>query len=122
MMRNYRPARGGAALLEAIVAMAILGTAGIAALAMASEAARAVGRAREAEVELRAASAFLEAVALWTRDDLDRRLGDRPQGAWRLRIDRPEPMLYTIALSDTLGGGVLLATSLFRPAARNAVE
>ena len=121
-MRRHRSDRRGAALLEAIVAMAILGTAGIAALTLASEAARAVDHARQAETELRQASAFMEAVALWTRDDLDRRLGDRPQGEWRLRIHRPEPELYTVILTDSLGVESLLATSLFRPAPRNAVQ
>ena len=121
-MKRTPAGRQGAALLEAIVALAILGIAGISTLGMASEAARAVDRAREAESSLREASDFLEAVALWTRDDLDRRLGDRAQGPWRLQIDRPERELYVVILTDTLTGEALLATSLFRPADREGVN
>jgi type II secretory pathway pseudopilin PulG len=121
MSRN-RIERRGAALLEAIVALTILGIAGISALTMAGEAARSVDRAREAESSLREASAFFEAVALWPRDDLDRRLGDRTQGPWLLRIERPERELYLIVLADTLTGEALLATSLFRPEPRDALD
>ena len=112
----------GAALLEALVAITIVAIAGLAALSMSMESLRAVERARQAEASLRLASRFLEAVALWPREDLDRRLGDRPQGPWILRIERPAPELYTVALRDSLDGSVLLSTSLFRRAARNVEE
>ena len=107
--------RPGVALLEVIVAIAILATAGVAALSMAAATTRAVSNARDADRELRDASAFLEAVSLWTRTDLDQRLGDRSQGPWILRIDRPANELYVVTLSDTLSGETLLSTSLFRP-------
>jgi type II secretory pathway pseudopilin PulG len=103
------------ALLDAIVAITILGIAGTAAVVMASESARTVGRARQADAEMRDASAFMDAVSLWTRTDLDRHLGDRAQGPWRLRVDRPSPTLYTVVLRDSAGGPDLLRTDLFRP-------
>lgn len=104
----------GSALLEVMVALLILGVAGSAAVVMASQASRAVASAEEHEAALREASAFLDAVALWTRADLDRRLGERSQGPWRLRIDRPEPTLYLVSLRDTLTDAELLRTALFR--------
>jgi len=106
----------GAALLEVIIALAILATAAASMLAVATQAARAVERVRAAEAEIRAANAFLTAVSLWTREDLDRRLGDREQGAWRLRVDRPAETLYVVILSDSLERE-LLRTSLYRPRA-----
>jgi hypothetical protein len=112
----------GVALLEAIVALAIFATVGIAALTMAAEATRIASSAREAEIELQEASRFFEAVALWTRTDLDQRLGDRRQGPWILRIERPIPVLYVATLSDTLRQRPLLRTSLFRPEPARAVE
>ncbi len=114
--------RAGVALLEAIVAMTILATAGIAAVTMAAQTSKAVRDAGEAEDELRDASAFLEAVALWPRSDLDQRLGDRRQGPWLLRIDRSAPELYVITLSDSLGRAPMLRTSLFRPDASRVPE
>jgi type II secretory pathway pseudopilin PulG len=109
-----RRAEAGATLLEVVVALVILATAGTAALTMATQAMRAVASGRAAEAEVRAASAFLTAVALWTREDLDRRLGEREQGPWRLRIDRSTPALYTVVLRDSLGRE-FLRTSLHRP-------
>lgn len=111
MARN----ESGAGLLEVIAAVAILSIAAVTAVTASAESVNAVRRAREADVELRTAAAFLEAVALWTRDDLDRHLGDRPQGTWRMTVGRPLPTLYTVALSDSATGRILLRTSLFRP-------
>lgn len=108
-----RPGDAGAVLLEVVVALTILFVAGTAAVLATTESARAVAHARDRDRELRAASAFLDVVALWPRADLDRRLGERPQGPWRLRIDRPDPRLYTVELRDSTGVS-LLRTSLFR--------
>lgn len=80
------------------------------------DSARSVEHARDAEMRMRDADAFMAAVSLWTRDDLDRRLGDRAQGAWRLVVLRPEPNLYEVALRDTLSDVVVLRTALHRPA------
>jgi type II secretory pathway pseudopilin PulG len=102
-------------LLEAMVALVIVSVAGTAAVTLVGQSADVVRRAREADAEVREASAFLHAVTLWTREDLDRRLGVRPQGAWRLEVQRPSPTLYEVVLLDSAGGGELLRTALFRP-------
>ena len=117
MQRDRRGKREGVALLEALVALVILTTAGATAVTMAAEAARDIQRARRAEGEMRAANAFFDAVSLWSRDDLDRHLGNRPQGAWLMRVDRPSPTLYVATLTDTATHIELLRTSLFRPEA-----
>ena len=70
---------------------------------------------RRAEGAMRAANALFDAVSLWSRDDLDRHLGNRPQGAWLMRVDRPAPTLYVATLTDTATHVELLRTSLFRP-------
>jgi len=107
-------------LLEVIVALAILAAAAVPVIALAADSERAVGRARAADRELRAASAFFSAVALWPRADLDRHLGDRRQGRWIMRVDRPRPNLYVVTLSDSATRAMLLRTSLFRPKDANA--
>src|SRR4051812_27860933 len=89
---RHRP-RTGVVLLEAIVATTILAIAGAAVVALASDSARAVDRARAADAATRRASALLDAVALWPREDLDRHLGAREEGAWRLIVHRPAPTL-----------------------------
>jgi type II secretory pathway component PulJ len=106
--------RHGAVLLEALVALAVLGMVGGTAAWMVSECIRAVAHVHESEARFRAASRVLTAVSLWPRDDLDRHLGSRTQGPWRLRIDRPRPNLYDIALSEKATGTIVLRTALFR--------
>jgi type II secretory pathway pseudopilin PulG len=102
-------------LLEAIVALVILAVAGTAAVTLVGQSTDAVRRARIADAEMRKASAFFHAVALWTRDDLDRRLGQRPQGPWKLLVQRPTPTLYEVVLTDSAVTREILRTTLFRP-------
>lgn len=106
--------RHGAVLLEAIVALTILAIAGAAVVVLATESARAVERAAAADADTQRASALLDAVALWPREDLDRHLGDREEGAWRMIVDRPTPTLYTVALLDSTGRHTILRTVLYR--------
>lgn len=124
-----RPDRTGAALLEVMVALTILTVAGIWAVAMANQAAEAIRRVRDADAETRRASGFLEAIALWPREDLDRHLGDQREGGWVLTVRRPAPSLYTIVLGsapDSANGRpfsrLLLSTALFRPEAPDAAH
>ena len=108
-------ARGGMVLLEAMIALAMLAIGAVSLITLADESLHAVRRADAADAATARASAFLDAVALWPRADLDRHLGDHAEGAWRLRVERPLPTLYTVTLADTMNGDVVLATSLYRP-------
>lgn len=112
-MRRERHPRG-AVLLEVVVALTILAVAGVTMIALSGESMDALRRARAAEVETAKASALLHAVALWPRADLDRHLGDRPEGPWRLRVGRLLPTLYVVTLTDSTGGRTLLSTALYR--------
>ena len=114
MLRADRRDRSGVVLLEALVALLILTTAGAAAITMVAEGARDIGRVRLAEKRMHDASAFFDAVSLWSRDDLDRHLGNRSQGDWLMRVDRPDPELYVVSLTDTATEAELLRTSLYR--------
>ena len=113
--------RHGAALLEVLVALAILVIAGVALAGVLGENLRALHHARERDREMSAAASFLDAVSLWPREDLDRRLGWRGQGKWKLRIDRPESDLYVIALADSTAREIL-RTVLYRPEAPNGLR
>ena len=112
--------RAGAVLLEVIVALTILVTAGATLIVLASESTRAVRRARAVDVEMREANALFEAVALWPRADLDRHLGERAQGRWRMRVDRPTPTVYVVTLTGSARSTELLRTALFRPEPSNS--
>lgn len=112
--------RHGAVLLEAIVAMTILAIVGAAVVALAADSARAIDRAAAADTAMMRASDFLDAVALWPREDLDRHLGTRDEGPWHMSVGRPAPTLYTVSLADSTDRHVLLATVLFRAEAPDA--
>ncbi len=103
----------GAALLEALVALAVLGSVASAAAWSVTESLRAVQRTHAREADQRAAARLLTAVSLWPRADLDRHLGNKRQGAWRLYIERPARTIYTVTLSDS-AGTPLLQTALYR--------
>jgi hypothetical protein len=102
-------------LLEVLVGLVILTTAGATVVVLGAETARAVERARVAETQHQRAAAFFEIVTLWPRTDLDRHLGDREQGPWRLRVLRTTPSLYSLTLTDSLGARTLLHTVVYRP-------
>ena len=102
-------------LIETLVALAILGVAGVAMLTLARDTSRALVRALADDAEVRRASALLDAVTLWSREDLDRHLGTRQQGPWRMHVNRDESSLYYIALRDSIDRHELLHTTLYRP-------
>jgi type II secretory pathway pseudopilin PulG len=104
----------GAALLETIVALAILATVATAGAWLASESLRAVSHVHQEEARVRSAERFLSAVSLWPREDLDRHMGWSLQGPWRLRVDRPRRFMYVVSLTDTLSGAVALGGAVFR--------
>jgi len=112
--RGAPGARNGMVLLEVIVALTILAMSATTMAALAAASVTAVGRAEAADHAAAQADGLLEAVALWPRADLDRHLGDRAEGPWDMRIDRPSRALYTVTLCDSAGRAVL-HTSLFRP-------
>jgi type II secretory pathway pseudopilin PulG len=106
--------RAGAVLLEVMVTLSILGVIASAAAWRTAEWLHSVGRAHAAEAEVRDAQRLLTAISLWPREDLDRHLGDRPQGAWIVNVDRAAPELYRVTLRDTASQAVALRTTLYR--------
>ena len=119
-MRCASADRSGGVLLEVLVAMTILGIAGTSITTLAVDSGRQVRHARESELALRRANALLTSVSLWSREDLDRHLGDRAQGDWRMTVTRATPSLYEVALRDGTVTPPFLRTVLYRPIIGNA--
>jgi len=88
----------GMALLEVLVALAILSASGFALFDVVSASLRGERDARERERTLAAEDRVLTALTLLTRAELDRRLGRHPIGELIADIQRPERTLYRIAL------------------------
>ena len=90
----------GIALLETLVALAILSGAGLALLDLVTAGLRAERESRERERVLAVEDRVLTAVTLLTRTELDRRLGRPPIGELIADIQRPERTRYRIALAQ----------------------
>lgn len=106
--------RRGVVLLEVLIGIAILAVAGTAVMALGHDALNNLHHATDRDRELEEASAFLDAVTLWNRQELDLRIGPRRQGPWILTIHRATPHLYEVTLADSTRRA-LLRTSLYRP-------
>lgn len=114
--------RRGATLFEAVVAVTLLAVVGLSGLALARSAQDLIGEAERSESGMADASNFLNSVSLWSREELDQRLGEREQGNWRLEITRSTPELYVVTLRDSLGASTVIRTALFRAARNDATR
>lgn len=99
MMRRPIALRPGAVLLEAIVALTILGSASVALLALARQLSLSVEHAETSERQLREADRLMQAVVLWSRNEYMTRLGTHSQGPWLLEVQRRDSLVFTLALS-----------------------
>ena len=116
-----RKARRGAALLEAMTALAILSVAGIAALQMVRASSNAVAAVQATDAAVARANAHFDAMALWPNEDLDRNLGERVTDDLRVTLAK-SGTIYRATLADTLTNRVLLETALFRRDASSGAE
>lgn len=108
--------RRGIALLEALVAMTIVSLAGMATIGRLAAATSAVRFADQEEQRFEAAQQVLIESSLFSRSDLDKRIGSfRVEGFVR-SITRPQRALYRVAVTEIDGAErALLVTVLFRP-------
>ena len=109
----------GIVLLEVLVALVILATAGASLVALVSDAIHVVDGARARELEYRGAEGVMSRLALRDRKGLDIRLGRRFEGRFVTDVQRPLPGLYRLAVSDSLvPSEALLVTIVHRPEAQ----
>lgn len=112
--------RAGIALLEVLVAVALLGGAGLAVVALLREALQAEAAAAGEERRYAAADRVLAASTLLSARDLDQRLGRRPLGEFVVEVTRPEAGLYRLAVFPPESpASALLVTVVARAPASN---
>jgi len=112
-------ARRGALLLETLVGIVLLVTAGLAMVASIGQTLATAREVHRREEEVRSASEALEGISLWPRAVLDTRIGRTRWRDWNIRVDRLTPTLYRVAVADTLKSAVLLETSIYTPGPEN---
>lgn len=106
----------GVALLEILVALVILTTAALGLVELVDAGTRSVVEARAREREDADEERLLSAFTLLDRADLDRRLGRRAIGPYIADVQRPEAVLYRIALARREVADVEdLVTVVYRP-------
>lgn len=93
-MRNER----GVVLLEVLVAVVILATAGMGLVELVGSGLRAERDARLRETTLATEERLLSALTLLNRKELDQRIGRRRIGEFIVDVQRPEQTLYRIGL------------------------
>jgi hypothetical protein len=109
------PGDRGVALLEVLAAVVILGVAGLALVELVAGGTRAVAVAEDRERELVDEERLLTAWSLLKREELDQRIGDRVVGSYVVRVQRPEPGLYRLAVERSLAPSVEdLVTVVYR--------
>jgi hypothetical protein len=101
-------------LLEVIVALTIFMIAGLSTAVWVRQTLLTVDHAHAAMAEVSAASDYLDRIALWPREDLDRHLGVRREGPWLVQVERPTPTIYAVAIADSSSARPLLHTWLYR--------
>lgn len=101
-------------LLEVIVALTIFVIAGLSASVWVRQTLLTVDHAHLAVDELEAASDYLDRIALWPREDLDRHLGTRLEGPWVVEVQHPTPTIYEVRIGDSASTQPLLRTWLYR--------
>lgn len=116
MIRRANRHRRGAVLLEAIVALTILGAASVAMLALARQLSLSIDQAVTSEQQLREADRLMQAIVLWSRAEYMARLGVHAQGPWLLEIQRQDSLVFTLALSSPGQSAPTLRTMVHRRA------
>lgn len=91
----------GVALMEAMIALAILSLAGVSMVSFLTASLHDLAAMRQRERTLATAERVLTATTLLTRSDLNRRLGRRQLGEFYIDVQRPEQTLYRIAVTET---------------------
>jgi prepilin-type N-terminal cleavage/methylation domain-containing protein len=109
-MRSQR----GVALLEVLIALAILSISGLATAAVVDSAVRAQGDMAKRENSVATASRVLAALTLLKANELTQRIGRHTLGEFTVHVSRPQPALYRIALGESTGPEILV-TVVYRP-------
>lgn len=89
------------ALLEVLIALLILSTAGTAMVELVGAGLRSERDARIREQTLAAEERVMAAMTLLKREDFDRRLGRREVGEFVVDVERPERTLYRVAIAQS---------------------
>jgi Tfp pilus assembly protein PilV len=113
--RDVRAIRSGSALIEVLIALVILATAGTGLVTFLGQTAHTLRQLRDEERVIRLASAQLDRMVLWDRTAFVARLGRSAFDGWTVVVQQMTPELFDIAIAASDSGAVLLQTTAYRP-------
>lgn len=107
-MRSER----GVLLLEALIALAILATAGVGLITLLAQATQTRAAVQAEERRVADASRLLTATTLLTQAELSQRIGSHRVGPYIVAVSRPAPTLYRVAIAGADSSGVELLVTV----------
>lgn len=113
-MRGSRPRRG-VALVEVLVAVVLLATAGTGLITLLGQTSHSMRTALESERVVRRASTELDRLAVLDRAALLARSGRSRSGGWTIEIHPLGDGLFNVAIMEGDTAHALLTTTLYRP-------
>jgi hypothetical protein len=109
------PNRSGVALIDALVAVVVLATAGVGLVTLLAQTASTVRGVRERERLIYRASSELASVSVLSGGELSGRVGETAQGAFVLRVVKPSEGVFDVSIIEPRSDHVLLRTTFYRP-------
>lgn len=107
--------RRGTALIEALVATALLGIVGTSLLLLLGQAHQTLRVVGRAEAVVDSASAELDGLVVLDRDAVLQRVGWTIRGGLALHVEQVTSSLFDVGIARQPGGAALLRTTLYRP-------
>lgn len=120
-MRSVRLVRGGFSLLEVLVALLLLGTAGSAWLLLLAQTRQSLHAAHVREERFEVASALLRNLAQHSDSTLLSLVGRRRMGAFDVRVSSVAPQLFELEIAEPMQSP-LLRTLVYRSGGRADVQ
>lgn len=118
-MSSTRLNRRGVALLEVLVALAVLGVAGLALVEVSAQSLRILDHAQTVERRVADEDRLLAAYTLLSRQDLGQRAGRHRVGPYDVRVERLDFTLFRITVGPA-GEPADLTTVVYRPGGEDA--
>lgn len=116
-MRSRDRGRRGVALLEAMVALTLLATAGLAWMTLAAQTSTSLETALEREQQVQAAAALMGRYARLSAADLESSAGRRRDAGLEVRVTIAARDLYEVSIVDPRSRTALIDAAFFRPSA-----
>lgn len=113
-MRRKRTRRGSA-IIDALVAVTILGSSGVVLLGLLGQTAKTLRNARESERTMTGASEQLNWIAVQSRETLHAMLGRTTVHGWTFDVAAESATLFDVSIAESDTTRVLLRTTLYRP-------